>query len=160
MKTYEALLLAVACTFAGPIAMAGKSPAGPWDDPAARASETRGLGYDYRRNVGGTGMRQRANPAEQRPVPSYPAEQPARPQRPPRPLAPEPPQGPGPGYRGNPAWFPGTPAPYRGRGWGYPRPGRQGYGYPGYRGRGGSPYPGHRQYGNPPGTPAAPRGGE
>jgi hypothetical protein len=102
-----------------------------------------GMGYDYRRNMGGPGMQTGGQyvqpPAEwQQPV------QPPMPDMPPAPSFAQPPQ-PAPGVMPY-----GQPMPR------YMQPRRQGYGYPGYRGRGWSPYPGHRQYGNPPGVPSGP----
>ena len=118
-----------------------------------------GTGYFHRRNVGGPGPGRGAQPGQvQRPaeLPDPPPMPQAPPQPPATPASGPPPQ-PGLGYRGHPRWAPGTATPYNRPGPRYGQPGRQGYGYPGYRGRGASPYPGHRQYGNPPGVPAGPK---
>jgi len=160
MKTYKTLLMAIALTVAGPIALAGQNQAMPGSGTPAVGGKGPGMGHDYRRNIGGPGLGRGAMPAEQRPAPSPQATPPARPERPTRPQPPEPPQAPGLGYRGYPGWNPGMGTPYAGPGPRYGRPGRQGYGYPGYRGRGGEGYPGHRQYGNPPRMPSAPPANE
>lgn len=154
MKTTKILSLAIAFTFAGANVAAGQYQPGTDGGTSAAGGKGPGMGYDYRRNAGGTGMGRGAIPAEQRPAPS-----PARPERPARPQPPEPLRAPGLGYRGYPAPNPGTTAPYGSPQQRYGRPGRQGYGYPGYRGRGGEGYPGHRQYGAPPGVPSAPPAG-
>lgn len=156
MKANSVLMLTIALTFLGSIAMAGQNQATPGGGTPAVGGKGPGMGHDYRRNVGGPGAGRGAMPVQKRPVPSSRAAPPVRPERPARPQPPQPPQAPGLGYRGYPAQNPGSAAPFGNPQQRYGRPGRQGYGYPGYRGRGGEGYPGHRQYGNPRGVPSTP----
>ncbi len=145
MNTKTLLLIAGVLTMSGPLAIAAQMQGAPGGGTPAAGGKGPGMGHDYRRNVGGPGMGPMAAPAD---APT------ATPQGP----GPAPP--PGLGYRGYPAYpsrGPGMTVPNGNPGPGRFAPGRQGYGYPGYRGQGGSPYPGHRQYGNPPGYPPAPR---
>lgn len=150
MSAKTILMAASALLLGSSLAIATEMQAAPGGGIPAAGGKGPGMGHDYRRNVGGAGMRHGVVPAGQREMPLPQTAPPAPSQSPTRP--PEPPQAPGVGYRGNPAWNPGTAAPYRNPnpGRGYSPPGRRGYGYPGYRGHGGSPYPRHRQYANPP----------
>lgn len=157
MKTNSIFLLAVALAFSGTTAMAGQNQSAPGGGTPAVGGKGPGMGHDYRRAMGGPGVRYDARAIEQRPAAPSP---PAAPPRPARPQPPETPQAQDLGYRGQPGWNRGNAAPYGNPQQRYGRPGRQGYGYPGYRGRGGEGYPGHRQYGAPPGMPAAPRAGQ
>jgi len=144
MNSKYFLAMLVVTTLAWSVTLAEQQSTQP-----AAGGKGPGMGYDYRRNMGGPGMGRGAQPGEAPPMPAPDQSL----QTPPQAM---------PGYRGYPGWAPGpgTAAPYVRPMPGYMRPGRQGYGYPGYRGQGGSPYPGHRQYGNPPAIPPGTTNGQ
>lgn len=158
MKAKVFSAAAIAMLLVAPIASAQQTatqPA-PGAGQPATGGKGPGMGYYYRRNMGGPGMGRGAQPGQvqtgkvPRAAPPMP-EPPATPASDPSLQTPPARRG---GYGRYRGWAPGTAAPYGQPMPRYMRPGRQGYGYPGYRGRGGSAYPGHRQYGNPPGIPS------
>ena len=167
MNSKYFLAMLVVTTLAWSITLAEQQSAqpGPGAGQPAAGGKGPGMGYYYRRNMGGPGVGRAAWPGG---APASRAQWAAQPSAPPMPVAPPasdpalqtPPQA-APSYRGHPGWPPGTMAPYgRQTMPRYMQPGRQGFGYPGYRGHGGSTYPGHRQYGNPPGIPPGPTNGQ
>ena len=155
----------IATSLLASVAIAQQSqPPAPGGGQPAMGGQGPGMGYYYRRSMGGPGSGRGAQPT--RPPAAANQRQPMEPApRAPAPMgypgaeaAPQGQLGPAQGYRPYPNWSPETSVPY-GRGMQRRmQPGRQDTGYPGYRGHGGSPYPGHRQYGNPPGIPARPAG--
>jgi hypothetical protein len=151
MNTQTWLIAAGALLLSGSLAIAAESPQAPGKDGPATGGKGPGMGHDYRRNVGGPGLGPASNAP---PAPRHP--QPLDDAVPAAPQAPAAARPPGLGYPGYPRQAPGMMAPFGNPGPGTVVPRRQGYGYPGYRGRGWSPYPGHYQYGNPPGLPPAP----
>ncbi len=157
-RYFLAMLVATISTWSITLAEQPSAQPAPGAGQPAAGGKGPGMGYYYRRNMGGPGMRGGAQPGG---APASRAQWTAQPPTPPLRAAPPafdpsrqtPPQAAF-GYRRYPGWAPGTTRPYGGQSVPrYRQPGRQGYGYPGYRGQGGSQYPGHRQYGNPPGIP-------
>ena len=163
MNTQFFSAIVIAMVLASPVTSAQQqvTQTAPGAGQPAAGGKGPGMGYSYRRNSGGPGVGRGAQPGQvqtgkvQRTAePPPPRATPGAPPQPPATPASDPSLQAAPGHLGYPAWGRGPAAPYGQPMPRYMRPGRQGYGYPGYRGQGGSPYPGHRQYGNPPGIPS------